>query len=274
MFLQSPFLFIGNKMQSNQNLSFSSDFTLLPIGSAPNYTGYGAPLTDSGQHGITLSGKNNYHIHDIQFSNIAGSAVDIQSSVGGWQHVGYLSKISVINSYCGFKLSNYAEYETVSDCNAANCIFGFVVDSGNNSFSNCKASFCSIGVKISGGANNGHGVWNGLLANHCTYNLSCQNVSLGESFNGCCFIGGQSGSYDAGGGIQIINSKGINLTGGQIGFVDVTIDATSQVSLVGVTLRGTVNFTVAAGATLSAKGNIVVPGSGVTLNGAAWTGNN
>lgn len=252
----------------------SSNFTLLPIGNAPNYTGYGSPLSDNSQHGISLNNQNNYHIESITFSNISGSAVDVQQSAGGWQHIGYLSNIAVANSYYGFRLWNVAEYETVSDCNASNCMFGFEVESGNNTFSNCKATYCSIGVKIYGGTNNGHGVWTGLTSNHCTYNLSCQNVSLGESFIGCNFIAGQSGSYDAGGGIQIINSQGILINGGQIGYLDFNVDATSQVALHNTVLRGTVKFTVMSGGILDAKNNIIMTGASVTLNGATWTGNN
>lgn len=268
-------------MQSNQNIvsspvnvaTLSSDFTTLLSGSAVNYTGYpSSGLTDAGQIGINLTNVNNYHIHDIQFTNIKGTAVNVVGGAGGWQHFGHLSHIGVMHSYYGFRFSANAEYETVSDCNASNCVFGYLVESGNNSFSNCKATYCSIGVKMVGGTNNGHGVWNGLIANHCTYNLVCQNIAYGEHFIGCCFIAGQGGSDQ--GYIQILNSQGITFTGGQIGFMNITLDATSQVQFDGVTFRGTVNFTVAAGATLLCKNNLVMAGATITLNGVAFSGNN
>lgn len=251
----------------------NNDFSITLVGSAPNYNGYASSaLTDAGQIGIQLANKNNYHISDLKFTNINGVAVNVSGGLGGWQHFGHLSHIGVMHSYYGFKFSNSGEYETVSDCQASNCVFGFLVESGNNSFSNCKATYCSIGVKIFGGVNNGHGVWNGLIANHNTYNLTCQNVSLGEHFIGCCFIGGQGGADQ--GYIQIINSQGITFTGGQIGYQNITIDSQSQVMLHGVTFRGPVNFNVASGGTLVAKDNLVMPGAVITLNGSAWSGNN
>jgi hypothetical protein len=269
-------------MQSNKYLSvssvslpsISSDLTLMLNGSAPNYTGYGSPLSDAGQVGIDLTNKNDYLIQDVTFKNINGTAVKVQGGAnsGGWQHVGHIDHVVAAHSYYGFRFYNSAEYETVSDCQAYNCVFGFQVESGNNSFSNCKATYCSIGVKIAGGVNNGHGVWNGLISNHNTYNLTCQDVTLGEHFVGCCFIGGQGGADQ--GYIQIISSKGITFTGGQIGYQNITIDANSQVMFHGVTFRGPVNFTVSAGGTLIAKDNLVMAGAAITLNGVAWAGNN
>lgn len=246
-------------------------------GTGANYSG-GNPggLVDSGEVGLAITGSDNYHLENGVLQNISGTAVDIQLTAGSWQHVGKLSNFSVRNSYRGFHLHNYGEYEVLSDCSASNCIWGFKIESGSHIISNAKVTYSQIGVQIIGTAtqNDSHGVWTGLISNHCTYNLSCVDVALGEVFNGCCFIGGQSGGYDAGGGIQLVNARGIILSGSQIAYIDISVDATSVLSLIGCVFRGPCAITVAGGGVLNAKSNIVMAGATLTLNGAAFTGNN
>jgi hypothetical protein len=244
----------------------------LRIGTGPNYTGHAmwGSMPDTGEIGIKIHGAENYDVSGFDLRNFRGSGVDVQDSAGGWQHIGRLHGISAKHCYRGFAFRDSAEYEVVSDCWADNCVFGFLVESGNNAFSNCRARFNSIGVKVAGGTNNAHGVWTGLLSHHNYYNLVCHDVTLGEAFVGCSFIGGQGGADQ--GVIQMVNAKGISITGGQIAYSNITVDAASQLSLEHVVLRGPVNVTVTAGGVFKSYDPVVMAGAALTLNGAPWNG--
>ena len=246
-----------------------ANFKLTPRGSGPDYQGPDSSMVDGDEVGLHIRRKNGYHLSALKFRNIAGTAVKVEQSGLGYAHVGYLSRIAAAHSYCGFKFADHAEYESVSDCNATSCVVGFMVSSGNNTFSNCKATNCTTGVKILGGLNSAHGVWNALLANHCTYNLVCEGVGNGEHFSGSCFIGGQNSRA---GSIHIVKSQGISIVGGQVSELDVFVDAQSQVLFSAVTFGGKVNFRVEPGGILIARNNMLMPEASLTLNGSAWSG--
>lgn len=254
------------------DVKLSGDFEI--VGNGPSYTGYpSSQVVDGAQTGITLSGNDRIDIDGkIEIHNIKGSAVDVQATAVAWKNSIHIRGLTVHDAYRGMWLHNVAEYVTTSDVNAYNNLFGIQVDSGNNTFINAKTIYNSVGVKVCGtasgycdSANNAHGVFVALESNHNTYDLVVVDVTVGETFSGCHFIADQSGSGH--GKIQIINSKGINIIGGQIA-ADISLDATSVLSLQSNYVRPALTNTpiVAAGGILYAKNNFTDTGP--------WANNN
>jgi hypothetical protein len=239
-------------------------------GSGPLYNGYGTGPNAGNVFGVKTAGNKTFSILDTSISQVS-NGIDV-SGVPSWQDSGSIRGGRISHCYRGIWLHDYAEGVFISEANVSDCVFGVVVDSGNSNLSNGQTTRCSIGLLISGGPNNAHGSVMGWNSRHNTYNLSVQNVTLGHYFGGCNFIGGQAGADQ--GYVQIVNSKGIMINGGQIAFANITIDATSQVALRGVIFRGPVNITVAAGGVFDAKQNMVMPGATITLNGSSFSGNN
>ncbi len=249
--------------------SNSTDFSVTGVltGSGGTYPS----ISDSGNTGLLLYNADRYSAQ-CDVKNVAGTGIDVSSVAGGWMHRGRLSGVSVKDCYRGFHFHNGGEYETVSDSWADNCVFGFLIESGNINLSNCKARLCSVGLKLTGGSANSHGSIYGFSSTHNNFNLACNGVSYGENIVACNFIAGQGGTDQS--EMQFINSQDINLVACQIAYNDVSIDADSRVSLKDCALRGPVNFTVTSGGVLDAKNNRVMAGANITLNGSAWIGNN
>ncbi|HSH72330.1 MAG TPA: hypothetical protein VK974_04655 [Methylophilaceae bacterium] len=252
------------------NVSIRGDLEL--VGNGAGYTSHpSSQVVDSGQSGIYLSGNDNIVIEGVRIRNIRGSGIEAHSTLTSWKNSIFIRGVSVKNSYRGIYLTDSAEYITLSDINASDNVFGIQIDSGNNTVVNAKTIYNSIGVKICGsinsycsGANNAHGIFSGLESNHNYYNLVIVDVTVGETFSACHFVAGQSGSNA--GTIQIINSKGINITGSQIGS-NLTIDGNSVVSLQGSYMRsGLSGATVSPGGILISKNNFNDQG--------LWPGNN
>ncbi len=240
------------------------------IGSGGTYGGYGAPLSGTTTFGIKIRNARKFAINDADIQRV-DIGMDIGQTAGSWQHGGSIKGGRVMHCTRGMWLRDLAEGIFVSDILVSDCTFGVTVDSGNTNLSNGQSVYCSIGLLVSGGANHAHGSVVGWNSRHNTYNLSVQNVTNGHSFVGCNFIAGQGGSDN--GGVQIYNSKGVMITGGQIAYADVSVDATSQAFFRNVTWRGPVNISVSAGGVFDAKGCMLAPGASLTLNGAAFSGN-
>lgn len=255
------------------NFSLRGDFEL--VGNGSSYTVHpSTQVLDGAQAGIYLNGSDNYDIDgNIVIRNIKGTGLKAEQTAGGWKHNGKVRGVTVKDSYRGFWLTNRAEYMTLTDINASDNVFGIQVDSGNDTFVNAKTVFNSIGVKVCGsinsycnGANHAHGVFVGLESNHNYYNLVIVDVATGQTFSGSHFIAGQSGSNA--GIIQIINSKGLIISGGQIGSTFTTIDATSTILIQGNYMRPglTGSIPVNPGGVLISKDNFSETG--------LWVGNN
>lgn len=168
--------------------------------------------------------------------------------------------------YIGAELTG--QYGTLSNFFGAFCKYGIKITSGNMKVIGGTLCENHFGLWLYGGPNNAHGQIIGLTSNHNFVNLWCQDVTLGETFSGCHFIAGD---------INIENSKGIQIEGGQIGNGTVTVDATSELILRGVMFTGPVNFIVEEGGILDAQGchpllNATYGGV-MTLNGSPWSGN-
>lgn len=240
-------------------------------GAGPLYEGYGDPSNpvDGTTFGIKVKQSKTFSLIDPNISRVA-YGIDV-SQTPSWQDGGSIRGGRVSHCFRGVYIHDVGEGVFVSDINVSDCVFGVVVDSGNSNLANGQTTFCSVGLLISGGTNNAHGSVVGWNSRHNNINLSCQQVTLGHSFTGCNFIGGQGGADQ--GRIQILNSKGIMINGGQIAYADITVDATSQLVLRDVTFRGPVNITVTAGGVFDAKGCYAMTGAAMTLNGVPFSGN-
>lgn len=257
------------------------DFTNVPefqcsafnyTGSGPLYQGYGDPdnPVDGTTFGIKVKGSKTFSLIDPIIKRVA-YGIDV-SQTPSWQDGGTIRGGRVSHCFRGIYLHDTGEGVFVNGTNVSDCVFGVVVDSGNSNLANGQTTRNSVGLLVSGGTNNGHGSVTGWNSRHNNYNLSCQNVTLGHYFGGCNFIGGQGGSDQ--GGVQIYNSKGILIEGGQIAYTNITVDATSQLTLRNVTFRGPVNITVITGGSFDAKGCAVMAGATLTYNGSTFSGNN
>ncbi|ARO22958.1 hypothetical protein TAL182_CH01145 [Rhizobium sp. TAL182] len=261
----------------------SIDFTNVPefrlsgfdlVGSGPLYLGYGDDENpvDGPSFGTKVKQSKAFSIVDPIIKQVA-NGIDV-SQTPSWQDGGSIRGGRVSHCFRGIWLHDAGEGVFVSEANVSDCVFGVVVDSGNSNLVNGQTTRCSVGLLIGAnpaGPNNAHGSVVGWNSRHNKYNLSCQNVTLGHYLGGCNFIGGQAGADQ--GGIQIYNSKGIMIDGGQIAYANITVDATSQLVLRDVTFRGPVNITVATGGSFDAKGCFAMAGATLTYNGAPFSGN-
>ncbi|MBY2918854.1 hypothetical protein [Rhizobium leguminosarum] len=237
------------------------------VGSGPLYVGYGAAgnPVDGPTYGIKVKQSETFSLVDPIIKRVA-NGIDI-SQTPSWQDGGSVRGGRVSHCFRGVWIHDVGEGVFVSDINVSDCVFGVVVDAGNSNIANGQSTRCSVGLLIDGGAdnvNNAHGSVVGWNSRHNSYNLSCQNVTLGHSLTGCNFIGGQAGADQ--GGIQIYNSKGIMINGGQIAYANITVDATSQLALRDVTFRGPVKITVTPGGYFDAKGCWAMPGATMTIS--------
>lgn len=239
-------------------------------GAAPDYAGYVSNGLFSDQGDGWKVGGRQWRIRDEEIHHMQGACLDF-AGPSQWTDVGIADGVYLHDAYIGLRTRDAGEYMTLARSFVSRCVFGALISSGNNRITDTNITLCSIGVKVAAGANNAHGIIDGCMVNHCTYPLIAQDVTLGQTFSACHFIAGQSGSDQ--GAIQINNSKGIAVSGGQISNCDIAVDGTSQFALRGVTLRGVVNLIVTAGALFDAKDSIVMAGAILTLNGQAWNGN-
>lgn len=188
------------------------DLSLLGVATVSNTYAY--PTVSQTGTAIKISGAYGFKISDLKISYV-GTGIDYQASPS-WGQKGRFSDIDFEYVYKAVYTYNSGEYATFSNIHIDKSTFGIHVDSGNNVFIGAQVTRSGVAVKLSGGTNNGHGQFIGGTFNHNNYNLDVWDaVGLGESFVGCHFIAGLSGSNA--GILRIVNSKGIVITGGQIG---------------------------------------------------------
>lgn len=249
-------------------------------GSGPLYTGHGAAgnPVDGPTFGIKVKQSETFSIIDPIIKRVA-NGIDV-SQVPSWQDGGSIRGGRVSHCFRGFWLHDVAEGVFVSDINVSDCVFGGVVDAGNSNLANGQSTRCSVGLLIGGnpaGSNSAHGSVMGWNSRHCTYNLSCQGVTLGHYIGGSNFIGGQAGSDQ--GKIQIYKSKGIVIDGGQTAYATVLVDDTSQLFMRDVLFRGPVDVAITPGGQFDAKGCMAMAGAvlRISYDGGAtytnWSGN-
>lgn len=234
------------------------------VGSGPLYEGYGDSdnPVDGTTFGMKVKNSKTFSIVDPNISRVA-YGIDV-SQIPSWQDGGSIRGGRISHCFRGVYIHDVGEGVFVSDINVSDCVFGIVVDAGNSNLANGQTTRCSVGLLISGGTNNGHGSVVGWNSRHNSYNLSCQNVTLGHYIGGSNFIGGQGG-IDLG-GIQIYKSKGIVIHGGQTAYAKVTVDDTSQLFMKDVLFRGPVDFVVTPGGSFDAKGCMVMAGATLRMS--------
>lgn len=198
--------FTGDSNFTVSNLSMQGVASVTSSSPYPTVTNTGTALKISGAYGFKVS--------DLKISYV-GTGIDYQANPS-WGQQGRFADIDFEYVYKAVYTYNSGEYATFSNIHIDLSTFGIHVDSGNNVFIGAQVVRSGVAVKLSGGTNNGHGQFIGGTFNHNNYNLDVWDaVGLGESFVGCHFIAGLSGSNS--GILRIMNSKGIVITGGQIG---------------------------------------------------------
>jgi hypothetical protein len=261
----------GLLVSSGCKMTLRGDFEF--YGNAPNYTAHGTGPSSGSQYGISVFNGNDLKIEGkVKIRNINGTCFDAQQTAT-WQNVAEVTGLTVAHCYRGAWLHNGAEYMKL-DVFAINNVIGIQDDGANNRFTG-QAIFNSIGAKACGSndascnntGNNGHSVLNGMSLNHNAYNLVVMNISTGYTIVGSHIIADQSGGNS--GIIQVINSKGVNISGGQIGS-NLSVDGASQVMFGGNYIRtdlaGAALPSVASGGTFFGKNNFGPTG--------LWAGNN
>lgn len=197
------------------DLALKGTATVLSSGNYPTMSQTGVA--------VKVSNASKFILSNLKISYV-GTGVDYSQSAN-WGAKGHFSNIDIEYAYKAVYTYSGGEYGHFDGVHVDSSTFGFHVDSGNNVFIGAQVVRSGVAVKISGGANNGHGSFIGGTFNHNNYNLDVwDSVSLGESFVGCNFIGDGSGGNS--GQIRIMNSRGITITGGQIGS-NITIDGGS-----------------------------------------------
>ncbi|QIG74373.1 hypothetical protein EVC08_061 [Rhizobium phage RHph_N65] len=238
------------------------------IGTGPLYSGYGDPgnPVDGSTFGVKVKQAKTFAITDPIIKRVA-IGIDV-TQTPSWQDGGSIRGGHISHCFRGIYLHDTGEGIFVSGTNVSDCVFGITVDSGNSNLANGQTTFCSVGLLIGpstgAGVNGAHASVMGWNSRHNKYNLSCQNVTLGHYIGGSNFIGGQGGADQ--GGIQIYNSKGIVIEGGQTAYSNITVDSTSQLFMRDVLFRGPVNIAVSPGGAFDAKGCMVMAGSALQIS--------
>jgi hypothetical protein len=194
------------------------DFGMRGTATVDNSLAY--PTVSNTGTAIKLSACDGFDVSNIFMTNI-GTGIDYQAN-GNFGAKGRFYNIDMEYMYKGIYTSNSGEYATFHSVNMDKVTFGIHSDSGNNMYDACQVVRSGVAVKLTGGTNNGHGQMTGCTFNHNNYAIDTADISLGETFSGCHFIGDVTTPGNAG-RIRLINSKGINFVGCQIG-CNITID--------------------------------------------------
>lgn len=160
--------------------------------------------------GLLLNESVRYKIEGATIENIVGIGFKVTGASAPTHRgeQGQFSDCAAFECVTGRSCvaGSLAEYTTWSNFNAAGNVVGIEDSAGNTVQTGGSVSNNVTGVKITNGANSGHGMFAAININHNTdYNLYCSGVYNGHNFTGCHF-------YD--GDIAIIDSSGIILDGG------------------------------------------------------------
>ena len=144
-------------------------------------------------------------IHDCEFIYFGDAC--IKSFNAGGRRI-RISDVSMSYSYSG--IDNYGmEYSPTMSVTVTNCVFGIILNSGNQFFSTCSFNDNRIGLYLGNiYQNNSHGGFTGCNFNHSVvYSIFCDGINYGETFVGCHVFQGD---------IFLENSSGFIFTGGII----------------------------------------------------------
>lgn len=194
---------------------------LIITGTAANFNGT-INITDSGQQALAISDCPNVLVQNVVATNLSGAAFDCQAPSSSFATTAAprFNNVSVFNSYVGFYPRNSCEYANFSSVIARNNIFGMRVLAGNIVVGNFQFVYNITNIQVVGQTNPNpcHGVFSNGAANHgVSYNLDVLSCGVGQDFVGVHFLADGGGSLTTGGLIRIANSKGVNITGGEMG---------------------------------------------------------
>lgn len=158
--------------------------------------------------GVYISNwTNGCWIQNCEFRYFGDACIKAVNS-GGRTFPIRINNVSMTNSYCG--IDNYGmEYSPATSVTVTNCIFGMILDAGNQFFSACSFNDNRIGVYLgSKHPNNSHGGFAACNFNHSViYSIFCDGIKNGETFTGCQVFQGD---------IFLENTSGFIFTGGII----------------------------------------------------------
>lgn len=158
--------------------------------------------------GISISnGTRNCWINTCDFKYFGEAALKMRMA-GGRQHPVSINAVSISKSYCG--IDNFGtEYSPANLVSITDCVFGLILDAGNQYFSACSFNDNRIGVYLgSTNGNNSHGVFSACNFNHSgVYSIFSDGIDFGETFVGCMVGDGD---------IFLENTNGFIFNGGMI----------------------------------------------------------
>ena len=136
--------------------------------------------------GIYLNNwTNETWIHDCEFRYF-GDACIKAFKAGGRTFPVRINDVSMTKSFCG--IDNYGmEYSPATSVTVTDCVFGMILNSGNQFFSACSFNDNRIGLYLgSTYPNNSHGGFTACNFNHSVvYSIFCDGIKHGETFVGC-----------------------------------------------------------------------------------------
>jgi hypothetical protein len=195
--------------------------SLTITGTAANYAGNISDISDLSQRGVHISNCSQVEISGVNFKNLSGAGLDCEGPGSGftlpWQ--GTFANLTATSTYRGFYTHNSCEYVNFTNIVARNNIFGMNVLSGNVTVSGFEFVYNYNNLQVVGQSNNNpcHDTFSGGKSNHSNFNLEVLSCSVGLSVTGVDFVGDPSGSLTTSGAIHIQNSRGVNISGGQMG---------------------------------------------------------
>ena len=153
------------------------------------------------------NGTNDCWIQNCEF-RFFGDACIKGMNAGGRTFPIRINDVSMTKSYSGIDI--YAmEYSPATSVTVTNCVFGMILDAGNQFFSACSYNDNRIGLYLgSTHPNNSHGGFTACNFNHSVvYSIFCDGIKNGETFAGCQVFQGD---------IFLENTSGFIFTGGII----------------------------------------------------------
>lgn len=183
---------------------------------------------NTSQIGISINTKYGCSVENCGFSFISGYAVyitltaAITSPTNGWTYGNKVIGCFGETNQGGVFLDARAEYNTVANNSFNDGVYGVRCAGGNNIIVGNNFTIDTYGLYLEGGTNNGHGIADGNIANHCgTANLYCTGLTLGYQISNNQFYAGN---------IQILNCTGnVSITGGEIGATTITVTSSPNV---------------------------------------------
>lgn len=183
------------------------------------------------QKGIVVDSVFGVNIYNIGCTNLGGFLVNIRKT--GYCCAAYtytatkgnsVSNCNVQDSYGGILIDSVGEYVGISNNNVSACRYGVKVLGGNCRIINNNLSGNIVGLMFGPSSNEGHGLADGNIINHCDTLLYATNINRGLEMGNNYFVVGKivlnscdhvtftGGSYWADGGVYVTNCTDTHFT--------------------------------------------------------------